>query len=282
MPSIRGRSPRIALAALVALAACVLPVVCSSQVYAVGPEVVCRFDDPRLDEISGMAMSLAHPGVLYLHNDSSGGPYLYATSATTCKVIARLELKGAQARDFEAMGAGRDAKGRPVLWIADMGDNLDSWSQVEVLRIREPARLVDQVLVPRTYPFTYEDRPHNAEALLADPRSPRLWVVTKQLARGSLYALPVPMRRDRVNIATPIRVEGGIITDGAISPDGSRYVLRDYFDAVIYQGLPPGREIKRIYLPLQPQGEAITWSADGRSLLIASERDERLLRIRVD
>jgi len=244
--------------------------------------VVCRFDDPRLDEISGMAMSLAHPGVLYLHNDSSGGPYLYATSATTCKVIARLELKGAQARDFEAMGAGRDAKGRPVLWIADMGDNLDSWSQVEVLRIREPARLVDQVLVPRTYPFTYEDRPHNAEALLADPRSPRLWVVTKQLARGSLYALPVPMRRDRVNIATPIRVEGGIITDGAISPDGSRYVLRDYFDAVIYQGLPPGREIKRIYLPLQPQGEAITWSADGRSLLIASERDERLLRIRVD
>lgn len=270
------------MASLAAFALGIAPVAQVSQARAATPEVVCRFDDGRLDEISGMAMSIAHPGVLYLHNDSSGGPYVYAVSATSCQVIARLEVRGARARDFEGMAAGRDSRGRPVLWIGDIGDNLDSWEQVEVLRIREPDRLVDQVLTPRTYRFTYRDRPHDGETLLADPRVPRLWVVTKQLARGSLYALPVPLRRGRVNIATPIRPEGGIITDGAVSPDGSRYVLRDYFDAVIYQGLPPGREVQRIYLPFQPQGESITWSADGRSLLIASERDERLLRVALD
>ena len=74
---------------------------------------------------------------------------------------------------------------------------------------------------------------------------------------------------------------GGLITDGAISPDGSRYVLRDYVDARIFSGPPPGEELQRITLPAQPQGEAITWSADGNALLIASEGDDRLLRVEI-
>ena len=82
-------------------------------------------------------------------------------------------------------------------------------------------------------------------------------------------------------MAKKIQVEGGLITDGAVSPLGDRYVLRDYVDAVIYDGLPPGREVARIRLPYQTQGEAISWSADGRSLLVASERDDRLIRVPV-
>jgi hypothetical protein len=84
-----------------------------------------------------------------------------------------------------------------------------------------------------------------------------------------------------LNIASKLRAEGGLITDGAISPDGTKYVLRDYVNAVVYSGLPPGREIARIALPYQFQGEAITWSADSRSLLIASERDDRLLKVSI-
>ena len=57
------------------------------------------------------------------------------------------------------------------------------------------------------------------------------------------------------------------------------YVLRDYVDARIFSGPPPGRELQRITLPVQPQGEAITWSATGDALLIASEGDDRLLRV---
>jgi len=263
---------------VLAFLAALLPIA-RAPAAAAAADVVCRFTDPRLDEISGMAMSVVHPGVLYVHNDSSGGPYLYAVNASTCGVIARLRIQGAKARDFEAMAVGRDRRGRSVLWVADIGDNLDSWPWVEVLRIAEPVRLVDSTVPARRYRFTYPDRPHNAETLLADPAGPRLWVVTKQLAQGSLYALPVPMRRGQVNLARLIRPEGGLVTDGAVAPNGTGYVLRDYFDAVIYQGLPPGREVKRIYLPPQPQGESITWTSDGRALLIASERDERLLRI---
>ncbi len=66
-----------------------------------------------------------------------------------------------------------------------------------------------------------------------------------------------------------------------MSPDGGRYVLRDYVDAVSYSGLPPGPPEQRVHLPFQPQGEAITWTPDGSALLVAGERDDRLLRVAV-
>ncbi len=243
---------------------------------------VCRFSDERLTEISGMTVSRLHPDVLWLHNDSSGGPYIYAVSAATCDTIARITVEGIDARDIEAIAAGRDSSGRPVLWIADIGDNLDSWTDVSIHRVREPEQLTDQVVTPQTFKVTYRDRPHNAEALLADPDSSQLWIVTKQLAHGRLYKLPKHLSPDEVNIAKPVQTEGGLVTDGAVSPDGSRYVLRDYINALIFVGLPPGVLDQTISLPIQPQGEAITWTSDGSALLIASERDSRLLRVGVE
>ncbi len=240
-------------------------------------DVVCRFTDPRFTEISGMAPSIRHPNVLWLHNDSGNGPSLYAVDSRTCATLARVTVRGAQARDWEAIASGRDDRGRPVLWLGDIGDNRDSWPNVSILRIPEPKSLRDQTVRALTYRFTYDDRPHNAEALLANPRRAQLWVITKQLAHGGLYALPNPPR----GVARRIRTEGGLVTDGAVSPTGDRYVVRDYVDAVFYRGLPPGREVARVELPMQVQGEAIAWAPDGQSLFIASERDNRLIRIPV-
>lgn len=249
---------------------------------APGVTEVCRFTDQRFTEISGMALSQRHPGVLWLHNDSGGGPYIYAVDARTCRTLATMRIAGADARDFEAIAAGRDAKGRAVLWIADIGDNRDNWPYVRLLRVREPAELKSATLKARTFRFTYSDRPHNAETLLADPNSTQLWVVTKQLAHGRIYVLPKKLSPGKVNVATPIHREGGLVTDGAISPDGTRYVLRDYVNATVFQDLPAGPEQQDVWLPIQPQGEAIAWTADGRALLIASERDNRLLRVDIE
>jgi hypothetical protein len=261
------------------------------SVLAVGPAAavpaaddvteVCRFSDDRFDEISGMTYSQRHQGVLYLHNDSSGGPRIYAVDASTCRTLATLTVDGIEARDLEAIGSGRDAKGRPVLWLGDIGDNLDSWPEVRLHRVREPKVLRDRTLTPRTYRVTYPDRPHNAEALLADPRSSRVWVVTKQAAKGRIYALPRDADRGSVTVLRPVGEAGAFVTDGSVSPDGSRFALRDYVDAEVSDGLPPGRDPQRVYLPLQLQGEAMTWTADGTALLVASERDDRLLRVPV-
>jgi hypothetical protein len=244
-----------------------------------GVTEVCTFADERFTEISGMTYSQRHDNVIYLHNDSSGGPQIYAVDARTCETLATLTIDGIEARDIEAIGSGRTAKGRPILWIADIGDNLNSWPEVRLHRVREPKELRDRTLPARTYRFTYPERPLNAEALLADPDSTQVWVVTKQSAKGTLYALPKRMSESGVNMATAVGSTGALVTDGAVSPDGSRYALRDYVDAELLDGLPPGSDPLTVYLPLQLQGEAMTWTQDGTALLVAGERDDRLLRV---
>lgn len=269
---------RARLAAVLGVAVTLLVAMIPTASADSGTTEVCRFTDKRLVEISGIANSLAHPGVIWLHNDSGGGPYLYAVSATTCKTLTRVRVLGAGARDFEAIASARGKHGRPLLWLGDIGDNRDSWPSVSILRIPEPSLTATSVRA-RVYRFTYSDRPHNAEALLVEPNSQHIWVVTKQLAHGGLYVLPKPLSRTRVNIAKRLRTEGGLITDGAVSPDGSRYVLRDYVNATLFDGLPPGRQAGVVPLPLQFQGEAVTFTPDGSALLVASERDDRLLRV---
>lgn len=243
--------------------------------------VVCRFTDSRFTEISGMTYSAQHAAVLWLHNDSGGGPVIYAVSAATCRTLATVTITGIEARDLEGIATGVDESGRPVLWLGDIGDNRDSWPEVRLHRIREPARIVDTSVRAQTFRFTYRDRPHDAEAVLASPALGPVWVVTKQLARGRIYRLPSDLSTSRLNVARPVARVGGLVTDGSISPDGTRYVLRDYVNALLYEGAPPGRLVATIPLPVQLQGEAITWTADGTALLVSSERDDRLFRVEV-
>lgn len=268
---------RVAVASVcLGLAAALLP---SSSSAAGSGTTVCRFDDDRFDEISGMTYGQRHPDVLYLHNDSSGGPFVYAVDASTCRTLATLRLAGVEARDIEAIASGRDRRGRPVLWVGDIGDNRDSWPQVRVHRFREPKVLRDRTITVRTYPLTFPEGSVNAEALLADPASTRLWIVSKQASGGTIYALPRRLSRSEVNVGRAVGEAGGLVTDGAVSPDGSRFALRDYVDAEVSVGLPPGTDPTTVYLPLQFQGEALTWTADGTALLVAGERDDRLIRV---
>ena len=88
----------------------------------------------------------------------------------------------------------------------------------------------------------------------------------------------MPLSRG-VAIARRVADAGPLTSDGAINPSGVGFVLRDYLDVHVYQGLPPGRRIATYALPAQIQGEAIAWAPDGRSLLVASEKDDRLLRV---
>ena len=241
---------------------------------------VCRFSDERLIEISGMTPSLLHENVLWVHNDSSDDARLYGINAVSCDVVAEVRLRGVRARDFEAIASSRDARGRPVLWVGDIGDNRDSWPFVTLHRIREPKKLGSTTRRTTSWKFTYPDRPHNAETLLAHGTS--TWVATWQLASGGLYSVP----RDEsgggdVQVAERVGDVGSLITDGALSPDGKSYVLRDYLDLHVYQGSPPGRRVARLALPNQTQGEAIAWSANGEYLYTASEGEDRLLRVEI-
>jgi hypothetical protein len=263
----------IAILAVAIMTALVVAAPASAQKELPWTEV-CRFDDRRLTEISGMAASLMHENVVWVHNDSSDAARLYALDLQTCDTVSELRLRGVQARDFEGLASTRNARGRAALWVGDIGDNRDSWPSVTLHRVWEPKTLGTRSRPVKSWDFTYPDRPHNAETLMVSGRS--VWVATWQLATGGVYS--VPLRR---TVASAERLDdvGPLTTDGSIHPDERGYVLRDYLDVHFYVGLPPGRKVAAFALPRQVQGEAITWTSDGTGLLIASEEDDRLLRV---
>jgi hypothetical protein len=268
---------RSRLAALLAALALACPAVPASAQEVPGAEVAMRLRDPRIVESSGLALSRRHPGVLWTHNDSGDRARLFAVGPDG-RTRATLTLAGVEARDWEALAAGRDDRGRPALFAGDIGDNNGVWPDVSVYRVTEPAALRDTTAAAVRYRLRYPDGPHDAEALLADPRSDRLYLATKRLGGGGLYQAPARLRSDRVNLLHRLARVPQVVTDGAFAPDGRSFVLRDYQAAYVYTA--PGHRVGSFELPLQLQGESIAVAADGRSVLVGSEgADSELWRV---
>ena len=259
---------RLAAALAVALVCLALP---ASAQEVEGAEVALRLEDPRIYESSGLALSRRHQAVVWTHNDSGDEARLFAVGSEG-RTLATLTLAGVEARDWEALAAGRDDRGRPALFVGDIGDNQGVWPDVSVYRVAEPAQLRDATVPAVRYRLRYADGSHNAEALLVDPRSNRLYVATKQEAGGGLYRAPSRLRTDQINVLHRVASVPPVITDGAFAPDGRLFVLRDYQGAYVYRA--PGRRVGSFELPLQFQGESITVTADGRSVLAGSEGPE--------
>jgi hypothetical protein len=231
--------------------------------------------DPELAELSGLAASRLHPGVLYGINDSGGQPVVYAIDASGA-TVARLRLEGIEARDWEALAPGWDADGRATLWIGDIGDNQDNQERVRLLQIHEPTQLVDQAVAFRDFWITYPDGPHNAETLLVHPRTGEISVVTKGSGQsGAMYRPDGSLQEGRTNVLTPVMSVPGSITDGAweLSPDGEpRLVINDYWR--LYRLTDAGWASELGPLQLQREALAWPWLADrgpNDSVLLGSE-----------
>lgn len=251
-------------------AAAVAVVATQGAAEAVGGRAeLFRFEDARIAESSGLAASARHDGVVYTHNDSDDGPRVYAVGGDG-RTRAVLTLRGARARDWEGMAPGRDAEGRPVLWIGDIGDNGDGWwEEIWVYRVREPKQLRTADVPWTKYRLRYEDGARNAEALLVDPRTQRLYVVSKEPGEGAVYAAPTRLRTDRVNVLERVAAAPSGVTDGAFLADGSGAVLRGYVSAGRYDRR--WRRVADVSLPLLFQGESLAAVPGEGAILVGSE-----------
>ena len=233
---------------------------------APGPSVLLTLQDPGIDESSGLAVSVRHPGVLWTHNDGGSVAQLEAVGPSGA-TVARVTLAGIDPYDPEALAPGTDPAGRPALFLGDIGDNDRRRPDVSVFRFAEPARLTDQTVPATWYRFTYPDGAHDAEALLVRPDG-RLMIATKALSGAGLYLAPQHLvtRDQGTNRLRRVAGVPSIVTDGAYLPDG-RFVLRTYTAVYLYDR--PGHEVDEAELPPQQQGEAV--AADGDRLLVGSE-----------
>ncbi|OKH95875.1 hypothetical protein [Streptomyces uncialis] len=230
-------------------------------------------EDPRITESSGLAASRQHPGVYWTHNDSDDGAFLYAVDARTGKTVATLTLTGVGSpRDVEAVSVGADGN----LYVGDIGDNLGgTWKHVWIYKLPEPKRLADRTVKATQYTVTYEDGPRDAEAMMVHPKTGRLYIVDKQKdddKDAALYIGPAELSPTGMNVFKRGATIDLWVTDGAFSPDGERLALRGYFGGILYDwgnGVP--KRTDTLSVPLQRQGESLTWTPDGTGLLYGSE-----------
>ncbi|WP_217546593.1 WD40 repeat domain-containing protein [Streptomyces sp. GbtcB6] len=226
--------------------------------------------DPRIAESSGLAASHLHPGIYWTHNDSGDGPYIYAVDSATGKTVARITLSGVGTpRDVEAISIGPDNQ----IYVGDIGDNLDgSWPYVWIYRLPEPKKLVDQTVRATQYVVKYSNGARNAESLIVHPKTGRVYIIDKKEDGGHLYEGPATLSPTGTNIFKPVAAVDLWATDAAFSPDGEQLAVRGYFGGIYYDW--NGGAIKRegrLDVPLQKQGESVSYSADGTRLMYGSE-----------
>ncbi|NNK63442.1 MAG: hypothetical protein HKO98_09515, partial [Gemmatimonadetes bacterium] len=95
--------------------------------------------DRAMRETSGLAVSVEHAGIVWSHNDSGDEARIYALDLTGL-VVARFELEGVEARDWEAMDRGPCVlnPGAECLYVADTGDNVRRRDVLEIHLVPEP------------------------------------------------------------------------------------------------------------------------------------------------
>lgn len=223
---------------------------------AVGPatqpgEVDFTFRDPAIIESSGLVVT---DGLFVTTNDSgeSGRVFVVDSSGRTVGTTTWDDAP----EDVEALapaGPGR-------VWVGDIGDNPGSRDSIAVLRV--PVGRGDRHVDPERYELVYPDGAHDAETLLAHPRTGQLFVVSKSVFGGTLYAAPRDLDPDRPNRLRAVADTKGFATDGSFFPDGRHYVLRDYVGATVYD-FPGHEQVGSFRLPAQRQGEGIAVAADG-------------------
>lgn len=257
--------------------------------------------DPAITESSGIVASRRNPGLFWTHNDSGDGPFVYALGPQGEK-RGTFRLRGVPSvTDCEDIAIGPGPQpGVPYLYLGDIGDNARVRRQCVVWRFPEPFVSRSDATTTRTRPiltpapqplrFVYPDGPHDAETLLAHPKTGRLYVVTKNKSGvNGVYAFPMPLNPSKIvtlsRIGT-VHVTGeppfhpNLVTGGDIAPDARRVILRTYWSAYEYT-LPADRTSfdsiwkttpTLVELPLQPQGEGIGYTfPKGDAFVLTSE-----------
>lgn len=239
--------------------ALVLPFVLGFASAPTDPGVeVFSFRDPEIVESSGIALV---DGLVVTTNDSGDSGRLFAVDPDTGETVGVTEW-AEDPEDVEALApAGGDA-----VWVGDIGDNGESRDSIEVTRV--PVGRGERTVDEETYDLVYPDGAANAESLLTDPAG-RLYVATKDVLGGALYAAPRRLAADEPNELEELGPVLPIATDAAFFPDGSHLVVRDYSRAVVYS-FPGLDEVGSFPLPDQQQGEGIVVESD-KTLLVTSE-----------
>ena len=241
-------------------------------------------------EASGIAASRLNPDVLWTHNDSDGLNRIFAFNRQG-KNLGIFYLANIVARDWEDLAIGPGpVKGVSYLYVAEIGDNDAQYPEKYIYRFPEPyidpsaGLIVDTIKTIETITFRFPDSVRDAETLLLDPLNLDLYVISKREKNVHVYLAPHDQSLDSTITLTLVgNLSFRNATSGEFSPDGQHLLIKTY-DNVFHWKRNPSEPLIQILsaapdtLPyvIEPQGEAICWSPNGKGYYTISEEKDSL------
>lgn len=251
-----------------------------------GRTSVGTIDDPRLNEISGIAASHKYPGYYWVHNDSGGAASLYLIDSVA-RLVGELQLPGIVNRDWEDIASTTDSLGRSILYVAEIGDNRAVYSNYSIYVVAEP-EFGDVGAVPvvradtvKSLQFRYPDGPRDAETLLVDPVTLDIFIISKREEHIHVYHWPFAAQGDGLYTLSKVgTIPFTGFVAGDIAANGQELLLKDY-ESVFYWRKDSGKSWResihprphRLPYPPEPQGEAIAFTLRGDGYVTISEQE---------
>ena len=259
------------------------------------PKTVGKIKSGDITESSGIAPSRCQSDVLWTHNDSDDGPYIFAFKPSG-ENLGTWKVQNAESKDWEDIAAYKDKSGKCYLYVGDIGDNELQFSEHSVYRIAEPIVKESDARSDQKNPlvtepaevvrFKYPDMKQNAETLMVQPMTGSIYILTKRVAGPSgVYRIKPDFGSSETQKAQIIAevsvpsIPNGLLTGGDISPDGNRVIVCDYtqgYEFTLPKNAANFDEIwaqkpEIVNLGERKQGESAGYSADGTSIFATSE-----------
>lgn len=230
-------------------------------------------------ETSGITYSLSSPGILWVQEDSGNPPTLYRLQYDGT-FRDSVVLTGAVNRDWEDITSGPGPQtGVNYLYVADVGDNDSKYDDCTIYRLPEPGPSVKSVDGYETIKFSYPDSSHDAEAILVDPGSKDILVITKRDTRSRVYRIPYPQNTTAANEAVfVLELPFSGVVSAALSADNKELIVKTYTQLHYYSrnaaealATTLAAVPANISYQLEPQGESVSFAHDGSGFFTLSE-----------
>lgn len=250
-------------------------------------------ENDYLYELSGIAVSRKNPGVIWAHNDAGDNPSVYAMD-TEGEHLGEYRLSQAYNDDWEDMAVGPG----PVndvnyIYVGDVGDNWAWRSYVTIYRVPEPnvvpgPQPVYEILTDvDTINLEYPDDPdgadgaRDAEAIMVDPLTRDIYVLSKQDGSFNLYRAPYPQS---TTTTETMEYKGQFwwaddVSAADISPQGDMIIIRNDDNYGTLYMRAEGQTVWdamagiQCWAPIEweENGEAVSFAPDGCGYYTTSE-----------
>ena len=239
-------------------------------------------NNDKIDEASGLVRSIEHPGTLWTHNDSGDNARIFLIN-DQAEYLLTCTLNNATNRDWEDIAIAKDpATGISRIYIGDIGDNRAKYDYVEIYILDEPQNIQSGNISIDKFDkivLKYPDGPRDAESLMVHPLTGDIYIISKRENNVGVYLTKYPYNfSDTIIMEKILTLPFTQVVAGDISADGKEILLKTYqkiyyFKIISNESITDALSRNAQVLPyiVEPQGEAICWSADAKSYYTLSE-----------